>query len=86
MITVKQLESQLKRRIRAPATKRRYLAVGGPYDGKVMPLSSPETLVGLWRVQGQCWYGGYQYYNTENYERPKQVGHGLPLVFWRSCQ
>jgi hypothetical protein len=84
MITVKQLEAQLRRRINATAKTSDYLAVGGPLDGKILPLTSPDTLIGLWRVDGHWWYGRYQYYNEANHVKPVQAGRGLPLVFWRT--
>jgi hypothetical protein len=83
MMTVRQLETQLRRRINAPDKKSSYLAVGGPCAGKILPLTSPSTLVGLWRVDGDWWYGRYQCDNDAYHIKPVQVGRGLPLVYWK---
>jgi hypothetical protein len=78
--------TELRKKMNAKAPRQLFLAVGGPFDGKLLwlPQWCDGTMVSRWRGSNGQWYGRYSQDNSDRLPSPYQVGHGRPCMYWEN--
>lgn len=78
--------TELRKQMNAKDPRQVFLAVGGPFDGKLLWLTQwcDGTMVTRWRGSNDQWYGRYSQYNVDRLPSPYQVGHGRPVMYWEN--